>query len=84
MSNRHHIIPDRRLFSVEGWQEFIDPLVDRIESRPGGCVAIILDVDPMRQNYVRTTCAVFNADERKALRKAVERVRTKQEAQSQR
>lgn len=80
MANRHYIIPERRLFTPEGWSEFIDPLIDRLEARPGGCVAILLDVDPMKQNYVRTTCAMFDAEERKVLRRALERVRAKREA----
>ncbi len=79
MSNSHHIIPDRRLFSPEGWQEFIDPLIDRLEASPGGCVAVLLNVDPMRQNYVTTSCTVFDASERKAIRKAVERCRAKRQ-----
>lgn len=82
MPGRHHILRSP-IFTVEAWDQHVGPLIDQLDGRAGGCVAVILEVDPMSQNFVRPSFGVFHDAERKIIRRAIQKSREKaREAQS--
>jgi len=78
--NHHHIIRPADVFTDSGWQE----IQSRINSMPniGGCIVVLLNITPDRTNYISGTITSHDHDERKVLRKALERLRAKREGQS--
>ena len=69
MSNPHHILKPSML-TDEGWR-VVEPLLEKIHSRTGGCICITLEVDPMSRNFAVPHVSVFDDAERKLIRKAI-------------
>jgi hypothetical protein len=63
----------------EQWAGPLAPDVDRLVSKPGGVLLISVTVQPECPNYPEVSFAVFDAEERKALRRAIEAARRKRE-----
>jgi len=81
MSNHHHIIRPNDVFTDNGWHQ----IETRISAMPkiGGCILVVLNFCPDRQNYISGTITSHDDGERKVLRKAIEKLRAKRrEAQS--
>ena len=74
MSEHHHLIPGD-FFTAEQWRRCIDRLV----ATRGGLLLIAVGVAPERRNYPLVSFAVFDAQERKALRAALLRTKKKRE-----
>ena len=71
----HNLIPG--WFTREQWRGQLAPYVDDLVSKPGGVLLLAVTIEPERQNYPDLAFAVFDATERKALRRALERCRRK-------
>ena len=78
MSEHHHLIPGD-FFTAEQWRGPMAPCIDRLVATPGGVLLIAVDVAPERRNYPLVSFAVFDAQERKALRAALLRAKKKRE-----
>lgn len=85
----HHAITNQlldwqghRLFTDAGFEKVILPQVDRMPGE-GGCIAIVLDWRPDRRNFCDVAVSSFTGEERKTLRKALERARKRREDQNQ-
>jgi hypothetical protein len=71
----HGIIPGW-FFTAEQWRGTLASYVDRLVSKPGGVLLISVTVEPTTRNYPDVAFAVFDAGERKALRRAIEAQRS--------
>ena len=74
----HCLIPGD-FFTPKQWRGPIAPWVDRLVTTPGGLLLIAVDVAPQRRNYPLVSFAVFDAQERKALRTALPKAKKKRE-----
>jgi hypothetical protein len=76
----HHLVPG--WFSCQQWAE-LSPHIDRLISQPGGILLIAVDVEPDRRNYPTVAFGVFDAEERKALKSALQSCRRGREKSRQ-
>lgn len=77
MSNAHHIIRPADIFTDSGWRQ-VEQHIDRLPE-VGGCLCLVFDIAPMTRNFIAGSITVHSAQERAAIRKAVERARAKQQ-----
>jgi hypothetical protein len=66
-------------FTSEQWRGTLAPYVADLVSKPGGVLLVAVTVEPSRRNYPEVSFAVFDAAERAALRRALERCRKQRE-----
>jgi len=59
----------------------LQPQLDKLETLPGSVLLIAIEA-PSNQNFHRVTTGCLNADERKALRRALSNAMRKREGQS--
>ena len=76
--NEHYLIPGD-FFTQEQWHGRLAPWVDRLAKTPGGVLLIAVEVAPQRTNYPLVSFAIFDAQERNALRAALLRTKEKRE-----
>ena len=76
--SEHCLIPGD-FFTPEQWRGPLAPWVDRLVATPGGVLLIAIDVAPERRNYPLVSFAIFDAQERNALRAALLRTKEKRE-----
>jgi hypothetical protein len=77
--NEHHLIPDD-FFTSEQWHEPMARYIFALVEKPGGVLLISVEVAPERRHYPLVSFAVFDAQERKALRAAFLKAEKKREA----
>jgi hypothetical protein len=73
MSNPHHLIRCS-LLTDEGWKA-VEPLLSQIHGRTGGAIVLLLEADPMRENYLKPSVSVFDDKERQIIRRAIRKHR---------
>ena len=78
MSN-HYLSPGS-FFTSEQWHGPLASHIDRLVALPGGVLLICVEVAPNRRNYPSVSYGVFDANERKALRAALEHCRRRRES----
>jgi hypothetical protein len=76
--SHHYLIPGS-FFTSEQWHGPLASHVERLVARPGGILLVSVEVAPNRRNYPSVSFGVFDANERKALRVALERCRVKRQ-----
>jgi hypothetical protein len=78
--NRYHLlnpsIGESRLFSEEGWKEMISRF-DEME-KTGGCLNVMIQILPETTNQILGTIDVMSADDTKALRRTLKKIRDAQ------
>jgi len=73
MSELSYQIP-HEWFTPDAWEQHILPLCLSM-SDAGGCVAVLLQVDPKERNHALASAHAFNPKERTAIRLAITRSR---------
>jgi hypothetical protein len=71
--NRHHVIPRKDWFTPEAWA-VLEPMIDQMPG-DGGCVVLVVDARPDCRNFFEVAAASLTGKERKALRKAMLKMR---------
>jgi hypothetical protein len=66
----HNLVPV--WFTPEQWSGSLASPIDDLVAKPGGVLLVSVEVEPRRRNYPKVGFGVFDADERKALRRALE------------
>jgi hypothetical protein len=77
--SEHCLIPGE-FFTLEQWRGPLAPWVDRLVATPGAVLLIAVEVAPERRNYPCIRFAVFDGEERKALRALLLEVKKKRKA----
>ena len=67
--NRHHVIQPVEWLTPKAWAA-LEPMIDSMPT-DGGCVIVMFDAQPDRQNYLHCITASFTGKQRAALRKAI-------------
>jgi len=67
-------------FTPDAWEQHILPLCLSM-SDEGGCVAVLLQIDPKERNHSLASAHAFNPKERLALRSAITRCRKREAVQ---
>jgi len=63
-------------FTPAAWEQHILPLCQSMTDE-GGCVAVLLQVDPKQRNFTIASAHAFDPAERKVLRQAIARCRAR-------
>ena len=66
-------------FTPDAWEQQILPLCQSMNDE-GGCVAVLLQIDPKERNHSLASAHAFNPKERTAIRLAVTRCRKRRDA----
>jgi hypothetical protein len=81
--SKHCLIPGS-FFTSEQWHGPLASHVERLVARPGGVLLVCVEVAPNSRNYLSVSFGVFDANERKALRAALEGCRLKRQKMNER
>jgi hypothetical protein len=74
----HNLVPGD-FFNLHQWRGTLAPYVHDLMDKPGGVLLLAVTVEPIARNYPEVAFGVFDAAERHALRRALERCRRRRE-----